>query len=143
MSVDEDINEEYVAAWNDLKRRWRLFLFFFLSFVPLGGGIGIALSSLFHSDIPFTVVGGAWFLAAPISNIYLYTFRCPRCKKPFLLKIGASFHDPFKPRCAHCGIPSGTLRDPGNMEEDIAAINAQSRRNLKRALLIFDSGSTW
>ena len=92
------------SSWQDYERRRRWFFATWLGYVPGAFALGYPLTRLFHSDIPFFVVAGAWMLALAVSGIYMALFPCPRCHREFFYTWW-HFWNPFARRCVHCGHP--------------------------------------
>jgi hypothetical protein len=92
------MEETYVEAWKDYRRRRQMYAISFLSF-PLVGFVAISL----QSAVAFVVIGATWLIFSIVSMIRFGTFRCPRCQKRF---FSTSFtNNPFAAKCLNCGLP--------------------------------------
>jgi len=119
MSPATDSEGPYAAAWKDFKRRQRINWILWIGYLPVGG-LAIWIGSLVGSDIPAFIIVIPWFCAIPVAWIYLLSFRCPRCSRLFFFRFGAAWQNPIRLRCVHCGLPSGTPNDPGDMSAELA-----------------------
>jgi hypothetical protein len=92
--------ENYAAAWADLRWRIRLFWIVFLTYLP-----GVALitwlwPNLFEG-LGF-IVAIPWMIAFIIAGFYRHSFGCPRCGKWFFSTDW--WQNPFSRKCLHCGL---------------------------------------
>lgn len=95
MALDE--KPTYEAAWNDLRKRQRLF---FLAW--LGGFVCVALLSPVKS-LPFWIAPTLWLAAFLYTGARWSLFVCPRCGKPFF-KPNKWTVDQTRQTCPHCGL---------------------------------------
>ena len=53
----------------------------------------------------------AWLLAFTASMMWLYSFRCPRCREWFFIRF--PINHPLTKVCVHCGLPKHAHADDG------------------------------
>jgi len=53
----------------------------------------------------------AWLLSFTGAMVWLYSFRCPRCKEWFFIQFPTNH--PLARVCVHCGLPKYANSDPG------------------------------
>jgi hypothetical protein len=109
--AEEEMTTDYSVAWQDLKRRERIFGILFLTYIPAGLAIGVPLSKRVHSGWPFYVVSGMWMAAVAFSYLRYVWWRCPKCHERFFYK--GLFSNPITRRCLHCGLKMWASSDPG------------------------------
>jgi hypothetical protein len=102
-------NSNFDSAWSDYRNRRRWFFGVWLGGVPLVVLLSLALIPVFHSEIPFYVVAGAFFFGFAVVGVRLTLFRCPHCHRHFFFTGYSSNH--FAKRCVHCGFPKWAKTD--------------------------------
>lgn len=55
-----------------------------------------------------------WLLLFTASMMWLYSFRCPRCREWFFIQFPTNH--PLAKVCVHCGLPKHTATDPQEAE---------------------------
>lgn len=108
-AVSHDLQK--TSAWNDYRLRRRWFFYVWLGGSPVVILSGILLKKVFHSSVPFYVVGGACLISFAIVGVRLTLFRCPLCRRPFFCTWLSSNH--FAKRCVHCGLPKWAEPESG------------------------------
>ncbi len=58
----------------------------------------------------------AWLLLFTASMMWLYSFRCPRCREWFFIKFPTNH--PLTKVCVHCGLPKYAMSDPGETDPE-------------------------
>jgi len=94
---------EQSRAWEDYRRRRRLFLIAWLGYLPGAGLIGFLLAQVFQNDSAFVAVALCWMVFFAISAEWLRRFPCPNCGKAFFHTW--LWNNPFAKKCLHCGWP--------------------------------------
>jgi hypothetical protein len=89
--------------WEDYRERRRLFWFSLLVCFPCFPVIGIPLWLLFQSDVPISILAGAWLTLFVVAGTRLGSFPCPRCGRPFFKTWW--YNNGLATRCLHCGLP--------------------------------------
>lgn len=97
------LSPEKRSSWEKYRRRRFWFFVILFTYIPGMFALGYPLARLSGSDALIYAVAGAWILAFLISGIYMSSFRCPNCHRPFFFTWW--FHNPFAKRCVHCGFP--------------------------------------
>jgi hypothetical protein len=95
--------DAYADAWADCRRRQRFALAVILGFVPGVFALASVLGLLTGGRVPFLAVGAGWFVLWFIAIIWMHSFPCPRCHRPFFQTIW--YGNPLAQRCLHCGLP--------------------------------------
>jgi hypothetical protein len=98
----ESLACDYPAAWNAYRRRWRLFLGSWIGLLPACLLVGVPLSGLIGSRMPFVVVAVAGMIAMTVSTGLVILWRCPRCGNRFHRK--GTLSNCWARRCLHCGL---------------------------------------
>jgi len=93
----------YEAKWRDYRRRLTIFALVFVTFIPAGVFLAPFLSKTIPSINGEATVVFIWAVSFFASGIYMISWRCPRCRKPFFSRTMS--HNPFAPRCMHCKLP--------------------------------------
>src|SRR5579862_9279133 len=92
------MDQEYVEAWKDYRRRRQLYAICFLSLPIVGGCL-----FLLQYAVAFAIIGATWLISTLVSMVRFASFRCPRCRKRF---FSSSFtNNPFATKCMNCGLP--------------------------------------
>jgi len=94
---------DYIREWRSYRRRFRT---------------TFAVWVLPAAAIYLSGVGGplqiwliaAWLLAFTVSMIWLFSFRCPRCREWYFIKLPTNH--PLTRVCVHCGLPKWARSDP-------------------------------
>jgi hypothetical protein len=94
---------DYTSRWEDYRKRRLWFFGAWLGGLLIAYVLGISLTALLHSELPFPVMGGVWMLSFIVTSLRLSYFRCPRCNEWFFSTFFS--HNPFASRCVHCGLP--------------------------------------
>ena len=58
----------------------------------------------------------AWLLLFTASMVWLYSFRCPRCREWFFIKMPTNH--PLTKVCVHCGLPKYVKSDPDEADPE-------------------------
>jgi hypothetical protein len=88
-------------AWQDFRRRKRLFWILFLLYLPVTVLISLTLRSLGFPDLPAIAAAIFWLLAWLLAAEWLSRFRCPSCAQSFFGKRGIGHV--WSNTCRHCG----------------------------------------
>jgi ribosomal protein L37E len=99
--------QQYQAAWADLRLRGHIWLAVTLGFVPGVPLLTAAIETIFRVDA-FFWIGIAWMATFVGAAWHRTTFPCPRCGRAFFFNW---FQNPFARRCMHCGLPIGAAYD--------------------------------
>ena len=104
------MNENYAAAWEEYRRRRRLFWIVFAAYIPTG----LIVVPLLAKVLPRTVQPGLvffsiWGIIFIVTSIRVEFWRCPRCHKHFFRKWWGGL--PFVHNCVHCGLPKFATTD--------------------------------
>jgi hypothetical protein len=94
----------YEQNWKEYKRLRNVFLFIFLSYLPVFFLVAVISSKLFHTTTPAAVVAAVWFALFAFYGIRLQRWRCPRCGKSFSATWWYN-KSVLARRCVHCGLP--------------------------------------
>jgi len=90
----------YKEAWQDLRKRRRIFWIAYIVFLP---GIFVIMDApAATSGRVFFWTGGAWCVSVVAANAYLSAFRCPRCTKRYFFRPW--FYNHYARKCIHCGL---------------------------------------
>jgi hypothetical protein len=92
----------YAPQWRDYRRRYIVTL---ASWVA--PPVAIYLAGI--GGVAQTVAIAGWLLAFSVSMVWLFSFRCPRCRGWFFIKLPSNH--PFARACVHCGLPKWARED--------------------------------
>jgi len=87
-----------------LKKKWLLLNIADVSGAVLAISVAAVMLTRGRSAAPMIVVIIFFWLAT--AGLYLFLFRCPRCKRLFNFRIDR-FNPPMALKCRHCGLPRG------------------------------------
>jgi phage FluMu protein Com len=93
----------YDPQWKDYRKRFGFTLASWvlpptvIYLTGIGGGVQVAAIA-------------AWLLAFAVCMVWLFSFRCPRCREWFFIKIPSNH--PFTKVCVHCGLRKWASSDP-------------------------------
>ena len=115
---DLKASDPYYAQWMEYRRiQWRTLGLFVLLFWG-GAALSTALLATVAPQAPhwaWPVPVLPWAVAAIVASQAAIRTPCPRCGKPFHMTFW--YHNGFARRCAHCGLPKWSPRDPASQRE--------------------------
>jgi predicted permease len=104
------MKKNYDEALRRVRKRQRAFITIFATYTPAGLLIAPVLAKILPDSINAGfVVFVIWGIAFMVSGGYLYSTRCPRCRKKFFRKWW--YHNPFAQHCVHCDLPKNASSD--------------------------------
>ncbi len=96
----------YQAEWAELRRRERIFLIIFLSYLPVTMALGLVSKYLIAIPDDLTaIILTLWIPAFLLAFIWRIGFQCPRCRQKFF--SGERRTNAFARKCMHCHLPKG------------------------------------
>lgn len=87
---------DYAKEWAAYRLRFRVTLALWV--LPAAA---IYLSGVGGALQVWLIVG--WLLAFSVSMVWLFSFRCPRCREWFFIQFPTNH--PLARACVHCGLP--------------------------------------
>jgi Zn ribbon nucleic-acid-binding protein len=96
--------DPYFLQWSKYRKRNRVVIMIFATFVPAMIAIGYPLSSSLGENKAMFIVFGIWAVLLLIFGNYAALWRCPRCAKAYHMDFGR-YVNPMARNCVHCGLP--------------------------------------
>ena len=98
-----DVSQNYRGAWDDLRKRIRIFWIVVLGYMP---GVGLCTYLVYTFGLPHWIAQGVafvWMAAFIGAGGYRCGFRCPQCHHLFFMTWWR--HNPYAGKCLHCKLP--------------------------------------